>query len=165
MKKFLRSMMFALLTVVTLTASKPSHAIVGLVAAPGLVTAGAVMGVAGMVVTQAGAEGGFDGIGAILFGGVLTVVGIVVLDGEQGLAYGEVSPEQAHELGLTNKELLSFNAEIDQVNAIASHIDSELGAMKNPTVEDSAALWQSLKAAIAPETFSALQKVTVQLYK
>lgn len=61
-------------------------------------------------------------------------------------------------------ELELFNQEIDQVNAVVEHVSLELSEMENPTKEDSTRIWKDMKDALSPEAFSALQKVTAQLY-
>ncbi len=93
------------------------------------------------------------------------LAGFVILDGEQELTYKELSQEQSNKLNMTELERLSFNAEIDQVNATVSFVANELAEMEDPRSEDSIRIWKDVKDLLSPEAFSALIKVTGQLYK
>ncbi len=93
------------------------------------------------------------------------LAGFVILDGEQELTYKELSKTDSEKLNLTESERMSFNAEIDQVNATVSFVADELAEMEDPKSEDSVRIWKDVKDLLSPEAFSALSKVTAQLYK
>lgn len=167
MKKFLRSTIFALLTVVTLTASKPSEAVVG------AITVNPVAIGTGLALT-AGGVGTFvaydyywleDYVAVVGF--LATVSGLVLLDGEEGrqMSFSQLDSKTAGKLGITASELASFNAEIDQANALVLQVDQDLAALENPTPVDAQASWESLRDAVSHETFSAMQKISLQMVK
>ncbi len=166
--------LFIALTVLISVQSKNSEATVGLITVnPALVTVGLVIsvgGAAGYAVAEINASRGDIGsifnsiliaMGSIAVGSV----GLIVLDGEEGYAFAELDQVHAAKLGVTNEERLSFNSEIDQVNMLAAHVDRELSQIKNPTAEDSEALWSTVTDAVAPETLKAMQRVSLQLLK
>lgn len=157
--------------VATLFSSRPSQAAIGaIVAAPAVVTGGLVIAGLGAGTTLALAvTAGPNDLGAGILMMFFTLpalaLGLLVLDGEQGISYSPVSLKDATRLGLSAEELNSFNQEIDQVNALASYVDSEVAQMKDATEDDAAEIWKDVKNEVRPETFSALVKITKQLYK
>ena len=179
--KLIKSLVLSLMIVATLMSSRSSQAVVGAFAsAPAVVAAG--------VVTIKAAGGAFIGsiatayildtvtkidqekigIGFVLVSmglAAVAVVGLVILDGEQHLTYQEISPEAAAKLNISESERVSFNAEIDQVNALNSQVTEELAALENATLADSQTAWMEASKSLSAETFSAMQKVTLQLFK
>lgn len=134
----------------------------------------------GYAVGLALAQVGMVSLGVVVFGQALTrpgipkapwwmlipiVAGFVILDGEQEVSYVPLSEEDAEKLKIGQEELENFNQEIDQVNAVVEHVSVQLSEMENPTKEDSINIWKDVKDSLSPEAFSALQKVTAQLYK
>ena len=134
----------------------------------------------GYAVGLALAQVGMVSLGVVVFGQALTrpgipkapwwmlipiVAGFVILDGEQEFSYVPLSEEDAEKLKIGQEELENFNQEIDQVNAVVEHVSVQLSEMENPTKEDSINIWKDVKDSLSPEAFSALQKVTAQLYK
>ena len=97
-----------------------------------------------------------------LIGAALGVIGIIVLEESQSMSFDQISQEDALKIGLSSIERTQFNSEIDQVNALAFHVDSELSGLANPTVNDSVNIWDSVKDAVSPETFSAMLKIASQ---
>lgn len=165
--KHVRSFIFILMAFITLMSSKPSQAAVGaMVGSPVVVTAGIL--VAGGGVTAAVVDlttpGQWTGIFALFVGLPLLLLGVLILDGEQSLSFAPLSAEDAKKLGVTSSERKSFNAEIDQINALASHVDAELTEMKSEDPAVAGALWTEVKEMITPESFSALVKVSKNLH-
>jgi hypothetical protein len=169
--KLFKSTLLALVAVATLTASRPSQAGVA-----GLVAFSASVNAAGLVIYGGATVGGLASfvaaskstspatkVGLIALG--VALLGFVALDDEQGLSFNEVSEQQAAQLGLSASEMESFNSEIDQVNALSVHVTSQMVSLSSPTVEDSVAAWGSVHDSVSPEAFSAMQKITAQLYK
>ena len=50
-------------------------------------------------------------------------------------------------------------------DATVSFVADELAEMEDPKSEDSVRIWKDVKDLLSPEAFSALSKVTAQLYK
>lgn len=161
----MKNLFVALLITCSILAPKPAKAFV----VPG-----------GYAVGVALAQVGMLSLGVVVFGQALTrpgipkapwwllipiVAGFVILDGEQEVNYVPLSDEEAQKLKMSKSELELFNQEIDQVNAVVEHVSLELSEMENPTKEDSMRIWKDVKDALSPEAFSALQKVTAQLYQ
>lgn len=177
MKSF-KTLFFALTLMTTLFASRPSQAAIGAIFSPALVTAGVVMlkvggvGIGASVVYIVAGPNKWTGskveeaaMTAGLLGWLSAILGLVILDDKQTMAYAPLYAEEAKKIGLSQAELQNFNAEVDQINALAAFVDSELERMEKPTQEDSAHLWLEVKDSLSPEAFSALIKVTSQIYK
>jgi len=168
--KALKSLFIALTITLTMTASKPSQAAIGAIFSPALVTAGLVVsggavGVSSLsILVPCHADACLGNLGYLILGGLIGIFGLVILDDEQTVAYTTLNPVEARKAGLNSMELQSFNAEVDQINAPASYVDSEPERMNEPTKEDSAAIWTEVKDTLSPEAFSALVKVTSQIY-
>lgn len=174
--KVLRHVLIFSLCFSIFTYSNSAKAAAGLaVASPFVVTAGLVVGGAGLgsgIITVAKAQRCKDPLDALfkyLIGGIVTAailgVGFIILDGEQTVQYGPLSVQDAAGLGISENARDQYNAEIDQVNALVGHVDAELAHMDKATVEDSAAVWGSVKDAVTVQTFQVMQAVTAQLYK
>jgi hypothetical protein len=173
--KVLRSFLLSLVAVTMLANSNPAKAMVGVFTLnPVLVVGGLAVGVTGGVVTLFSVtlpenrltRTGYSLAVAGAFTGLLAgAVGFVAFDGQQDASFAEISATQAKKLGLTVDEMNSYNSEIDEVNALGAHVDAELSSLSKPTLEDSAAIWSSVKSAVAPATYSAMQKISVQAFQ
>ncbi len=150
-----------------------SHATIGLVTVnPILVSAGLIMsGTSGIAFTLSQVKTHQGGVDNFLWGAVIAMgslaslgIGLLVLDGEQGMVFAELDQANAEKLGVSESERLSFNSELDQVNALAEYVDSELAAIRNPTPEDAKSLWNTVTDTIHPLTLSTMQKVSLQLF-
>lgn len=169
MKSF-RSFVFVLIAVCTLTASTPSKAAIGLATgSPITVIAGVVVATGGAVTTFAAEKAPDIVTGLLMYvGGIgAMIAGLVVLDGEaeQFLEFAPVSERDVKRLGLTQIEAIHFNAEVDQINALAAFVDYEISSIKNATNEDAAAVWNEVRGEISPEAFSALGKVSQNILR
>ena len=176
--KFFKTSLFILTTAIMLSGSRSSQAAIGAIAsAPVIVTAGLVSlgtgAISGLTMTAAiviakdlGKDikkpvKDFVGIGsAILIG-----AGLILLEGQQSFSYSEITQEDAQDLGITESERLSFNSQIDEVNAVNAQVTAEVSSIEDATAEDAKAVWETARSALSPEAFSALQKVTLQLYQ
>ncbi len=157
--KFKSLALATVLALSTLTYSRPSNAMIGaLMGNPALAIAGASIGVGSFFAMNA-TDGEVGIIGLLL--------GFVILDGENGqtLEFKELSQKSAKSLKVSEEERQSYNAEIDQVRFVASEVSAELGQMKKPKLKDSQKLWSELGQNLAPETLSAVQKISRQLVK
>lgn len=169
----------ALMITMTVTLhSKPTQAGIGaIVAAPVVVTSGLVIAGAGvgvfaldigtaLVLSVVNPNAQYPGgIFSFVFGIPLLGLGLIVLDEGATFQYGPIETKAGKKIGLSVTEIMSFNSEVDQINALASDVDQELKAMGSNKSEDAAALWLEARENISPEAFSALVKVTAELYK
>jgi hypothetical protein len=165
--KHLRLFLAVLLTVTTLTHSRPSQAGAGVLTG-GVVLAGvAILGGGTAIVLNSG-----DGCDNDAFGickAIMTIVllptvviGMVLLDGEQLVEFKELSKTDAINLGVSSSDLEIYNSEVDQVNMLVSEVKAELSKLEKPGVEDSAVAWSSMKDLVSPATFATMQKIVSQ---
>ena len=168
----LKLFLAVLLTVTTLTHSKPSHAAVG------AFTAGSAVAVVGLVVMGAGAVGGvyftakilkkcdglscFKAIIPILGGAAVIFGGLMILDGEQEIEFKALNQKEASLLNVSEADLALYNSEIDQANMLMANVTSELSKISNPSADDSVAAWNDVRDFVSPATFSVMQKIVSQ---
>lgn len=154
--------------------SRPSQAAVGAIAAaPAAVTAGLyIVGAGGaafaggLIIDAKENAGGWAAFFFTLFVAIpLGVLGLVVLEDEQALEFAPIEVSQAKGLGISESEILAFNSEIDQINALAAFVDSEVSKEEKPTKEHAAQLWEEVRGEISPAAFDGLVKVNGQLFK
>ncbi len=166
--KSLRVFIALLLTVVTLTASKPSQAAVGAaVSTPVLIVGIVIAGGAGVVTlsTLHGCRGDSSGLCSgltILLLGPIVLLGLVVLDGEQQVEFRELNKAEAAKLEIAASDLATYHSEIDEANMLVAEVKTELSKIEKPTSEDSAAAWGKVKDLVSPATFSVMQKIVSQ---
>ncbi len=171
--KTLRIFVALLLTVVTLTHTKPSQAAVGALVSTPVLIAGLVIGGAGLVGTTIGVVkcnrdgGGGEGSGLcgalmILIGAPVIILGLVVLDGEQEVQFRELNDQEAAKIGIPSEDLAVYNSEIDQANMLIADVKTELSKIKKPTAQDSAAAWNGVKDLVSPATYATMQKIVSQ---
>lgn len=158
MKRLLSGFCALLITLSVATYSAPSKAAVGITQLnAGVVLGGLAMTTAGVLIRK---TPGFVG----LLGYLGAIIGLVVLDGEQGqeVEFSALSLEEAKSLEITVAEMESFNAEIDQVNILFSEVALQLEGIEKPTTTDAKAAWDGLEGLVAQETFSAMKKISVK---
>lgn len=169
--KSLKIFFAVLLTVVTITHSQPSKAAVGaLVSTPILIAGLYITAVTGGTTIYSYIscnrgdhdESGLCSAVTLLFGLPLIALGLIVLDGEQGVQFQSLSLEQANQLGVSEAELAIYNSEVDQANMLIEEVKTELSQQKNPTEQDSVVAWNNLKDLVSPETFATMQKIVSQ---
>ena len=99
--------------------------------------------------------------------GLLIVLGVVLLDGENGqeVEFSQLTPQQSRQLKISNKELTAYNSEIDMINILVSDASEQLSQIKKPNLEDSKRVWRGLKDSVSPEAFSAMTKIVNQSRK
>jgi hypothetical protein len=147
MKKFFMSALIAL-SLITIP-TKNSEAAVGLIAGPAVTTVGALVTLTSGV--------GFALGETILNSWDLTIisvymilpVGLLLLDGEQTVAFSEVNSTMTHLKSVSADEIETYNAELDQLNAINEQISAEVAADKNT---DAKARWTDMSALVSPAT-------------
>ncbi len=163
--KMLSGFLALAITMASLSYSKPSHAAVG------MITLNPVMALTGLAMSGAGAgviiadpfeyETNGEALGK-LAAGFFFVVGLVVLDGEnsQEVQFKAISPKDLVTLQITEKERLSYNSELDQVNFIFSEVQSEIAKANKPKLQDVKAIWDSYQNLVSEETFKAMVQVS-----
>lgn len=161
-----------LLTVVTLTHTKPSQAAVGALVSTPVLIAGLVIGGAGLVGTAIGIakcnEGGSSdtnglcGAFMVIVGAPVILLGLVVLDGEQEVQFRELSHKEAAKIGISSDDLAVYNSEIDQANMLIADVKTELSKIRKPTAQDSEAAWNDVKDLVSPATYATMQKIVSQ---
>jgi hypothetical protein len=157
---------------VSATHPKPAHALVSSAFANsgGMIVGGCLMGL--------GVGLGVDGftnscghgntsctVGSILTvaaGGAVFVFGLLLLDGESA-EFGHLTQAQAHQVGLTRSEWMSFEDELAEVNAVFQDQlalrKGELERTGDIRIEHSRADWEKSSQALSLETYSALKKI------
>ena len=110
--------------------------------------------------------------GAAVTTGAVTIVivaglGIIAMDGKpaQSVDLQPLSEEEGLKLKLSEKEIASYNYELDSARSILDQAASQFKELKNPTQRDSARIWQGLKGSVSPETFTAMGHVLAQMAK
>ncbi|MGK5086783.1 NAD-dependent epimerase/dehydratase family protein [Bdellovibrionota bacterium FG-2] len=89
------------------------------------------------------------------------IAGLILLEqnGNSGLSFSPLSFEQATGLGVSPETAAIYNAEIEELNAVADSVNSELTTNTNPTIELSATLWNQYRPTLSPETAEVAGKV------
>ncbi len=87
------------------------------------------------------------------------IFGMMLLDGEQAIAFSPLNEKEARELQVSEFDRLVFNAELDQVNFIVSEIEAEMSELKHPSVEDSRRAWDDQRSQLSDSTFNVIQKI------
>ena len=171
MKK-IRVLLAVMLTILSLTHSHPSQAVAGLVSGGGAIVglkligygASGVVGtmVVGTILRESGGDIETTLTGLWLVSAAATLVGIVILEGENQIAFQPINEESKSKLGLTEKERLSFNEEIDQANMLLREVNQDLEKLEKPSEQDLVKAWNQVKDLVNPLTFSAMVKIASQ---
>lgn len=166
--KSLRVFLAVLLTVVTLTQSKPSQAAVGAAVSTPVLVVGIVIAGGGTVMTlstlnecRGQSTGLCTGLTLIVMTPII-LLGLVILDGEQQVEFRELSKAEAAKLEVSSAELSVYNSEVDQANMLVADVKAELSKIAKPSAEDSASAWSKVKDLVSPATFSVMQKIVSQ---
>lgn len=147
---------FAIAFVLLLAPVRKSEAAVGglvslAVSVPAVIAFGGVSTVVGGVAMFVGdRHQDFDKGFFLFFGGAaLFVLGIVVLEGEQTIGFKEVSQEMLHLEGVSTEDIVIYNSELDELNAIHREITQEVADDSGVDVK---ARWQELGSYLSPAT-------------
>ena len=151
---------FALSFTLIFAPVQKTEAAVGLIAAPAIIVVGGVVAAAGGIATIDGfvsgplcTMGSFDGVLSCAFfaitGMVVATVGIIILDGEQSLAFSEVNSSMKHMKGVSAEDIATYNSELDQLNAINAEITAEVAADKSVDAESR---WVKMSDLLSPAT-------------
>lgn len=165
--KYLKKSMVSCVLMATII-SAPARSAVGVsFAAPAAVVAG----VAILVVGAGGAYGTYrlakaGKTGAAIAAGLVTAAGsyfgFIILDGQKEAKFAELSADAAQDLGVSESDREIFNSEVEQVNAIAREIGSELVKANSDSVELSRDLWIDLGSELSPETMKTVIAIAQQ---
>ena len=133
--------------------------------------AAVVMGVAAMAISAGGGYGGYRlvkagrptlGILAMIASAGGAYFGFLLLDGEQKAQFSELDAEAASSLGVTAADVEIYNSEIEQVNAIAREIGSELVNQNSDSPELAREMWMELGTQLSPETMKTVIAIAQQ---
>lgn len=89
--------------------------------------------------------------------------GLIILDGENGqtASFQALTKEQAKEKHISEVEMISYNNEVDELNAISSEVEEKLSVQDDKSVQASAILWGTFVDQIEPDTIKALRKLAM----
>lgn len=89
------------------------------------------------------------------------VFGLIILDGKEGqsASFQAITAKQAKEKKLTEEELTSYNAEVDELNALSTEVAEQLAQQEDQSVQAASILWGGMVDEIDPETLAALRKL------
>lgn len=162
----LKKAMISCALIVTMVA--PARASLGMgFAAPAAVVAG----VAAIGLSGGAAYGGYRlikkgktaaGIAVMVLATAGAFIGVMLLDGQQEAEFSELTPDSAGALGVTASEREVYNSEVEQVNAIAREIGSELHRQGSESAELARDLWVELGTQLSPETMKTVIAIAQQ---
>ena len=175
MKKNILAMVLIVSMILATAIPRRSEAGLGaLLAAPAVITIGAVTG----GVAAAAAIGGliaFNGkneVGVIVgfvvmfYGAIGSVLGLVILDDHSSnLELEALRDEHAAALGISTTETQAYNQELDEINAAKKTIEAEVRAMEKPSIDHAQKRWQEMRGNISPDAFSALEKISAEFVR
>jgi hypothetical protein len=130
-----------------------------------------VAGVAAIGVSGVAAIGGIRlikqgstvaGIGVLALAAAGGFFGLILLDGEQKAEFSELSSETAQDLKISAIEREIYNSEVEQVNAIAREIGSELTKQGSDSAELARDMWIELGSELSPETMKTVIAIAQQ---
>lgn len=167
----MKAILVAILTFATLTFASPTRAAVGgLIGNPVVIYVGLAITAPAAIHTAVIMAKPDSDLRDVVWWLFVTmpagILGLAVLDGEEGQSaqFNKLSAKNALELGISEAERLSYNSQLDEANMIASEVESVL-ANTEASAENAKQAWLSLKDNLAPETFSAMQKISQQTLK
>ncbi|MFT6071122.1 MAG: hypothetical protein ACJAT2_002111 [Bacteriovoracaceae bacterium] len=162
-------MLKKLLLSLALLVSMRAHAITGLVSdSDGMATAGLVMmDISQIVVVDTTVYRTWRSRTVYRTVRVFTYVplflaGLVLLDDNGKMTFGELEADKASEAGITTDEVIAYNAELEELNAIKDMVSSEVAEMegsKEVRAEAAKGLWTEYKDYVSADAFSALVKL------
>lgn len=103
------------------------------------------------------------------FGLIAIGAGMIILNDEGSYSLTSLSMEKASELGLTSDEMVEYNNNLEEHNAIIDMINQELsnsdlqGLSKEQKIEVSQRLWDAFENQV--ESVSLLRKVVTAQYR
>ncbi|EQC46875.1 hypothetical protein [Bacteriovorax sp. Seq25_V] len=165
MKKLFKASIMSLM--ITLVPLQSSHAAIGAFTALFNPVVGGKIALAGLASVGAGTLGSLFYMGSCdsgeclgpLFLGVS--IGLVILDEGTGkIEFNTIDPSKAQELGLKKFEVLIFNSEIEEANAILSEVISMVN--ETTTTEEASQIWEEYESSLSPETFNVMKALVAQ---
>jgi len=92
----------------------------------------------------------------------LFLAGLVVLDDNGKMTFGELKAQKAQEAGITADETLAYNEELEELNAIKDMVSSEVATLegsKEIKAEAAKELWSEYRDYVSEDAFNALVKL------
>lgn len=164
--KAITSFLALVLTVTTLTYSRPAKAIVGCITGnPTTLLGGlALVGVGGIGMGINLSTDAFDDVPGSV-GALFIIAGLIVLDAgaEQELSFTDLDQKAARRLKVTEADRNVYNAELDMANFVMGQVNSELEVIKKPTKQDARRIWTSYQDLVSPATFSVMTKIAAKV--
>ena len=93
----------------------------------------------------------------------LAAIGLLVLDDETSIVYEQLSDEQAQNLGVSPKQQMIFNAEIDEVNAVREMVEAEVAQLEKEEANLVPGIWDQYREDISSEYFEVLEAISTQI--
>lgn len=92
----------------------------------------------------------------------LFLAGLVVLDDNGKMTFGELEEAKALEAGITADETVAYNSELEELNAIKDMVSSEVATIEGSReikAEAAKELWTDYQNYVSEDAFSALVKL------
>jgi hypothetical protein len=93
------------------------------------------------------------------FGIVLAIIGIITLEGDQQFSLTSLTNDQAQKIGLSERELISFNSNIDELNLVLASSTEDLMNHGQISDEEAETIVKSHGQDIESDAFSAFMKL------
>lgn len=171
----LKSFLIALTLLSVIGYSTPTQASLGgMVASPALVTAGIVVAAGGAglelytIIDEIVNPGEYQGLPTLLMLAItvpMVMLGLLILEEDQKVEFSPMSAESGKKLGLSPYELMAYNSEIDQINALSAYVDSSITEEGEAGLKQSRDLWNEVKGSVSEDAFSAVVKIVSPAFK
>ncbi len=102
------------------------------------------------------------GVGVLILATAGGFFGLILLDGENEAKFAELSSASAGDLNLSESDREIYNSEIEQVNAVAREIGSELSKQGSQSAELARDLWIEFGTELSPETMKTVIAIAQQ---
>jgi hypothetical protein len=127
----------------------------------GLTAGGLVLALGGGITGYAASQTGNRTLYKIA---VISLLVGVVLDSENSsMAFAPIRATEARCMGLSDRAVSLINDNIDELNAVANEVSSELGSMSGVTLNDSRAAWERMLPALDSDLRGAVHELMAKL--
>jgi hypothetical protein len=98
----------------------------------------------------------------MIVSGPLAFAGIIVLDEKNAtMEFAVLSPDNGSNVGATQEELVIYNSEVDELNAVKAEIESRTS--EDSSSEEIAGIWKEYVDTLSPETLKVAGLVAKKL--
>jgi hypothetical protein len=84
------------------------------------------------------------------FNVIVLALGIILLDEQGNAHFAQVSPEAATKLNLSHSDVVIYNSELSELNAVSESVARDLNGVVD--YQKAKASWDSYEANLSPET-------------